>query len=919
MGGVPPAAARAARDVYGTADLRRRVLDAWSASPARFREDANAEEDARTGYRDRLVVELAQNAVDAGGGSLLLRLAGDTLLAANTGAPLTTAGVEALSTLRASAKRSGESVGQYGVGFAAVLAVTDAPMIGSRGLPSVRWSAARTAEAVAERAPLAGELARRGGHVPVLRLPFAGDPLEVPDGYDTAVVLPLTDGALARTLLDAVEDTLPLVLRGLESLVVEVDGRRREITCSWTKDGPLLNGRRWAHVERSGTATADELAGLGAEARTAWSVHAFAPVSDTLGAGQVLHAPTPTDERISLPVLVSASVPLEPTRRHVVAGPLTTRLLVEAGSAVAALAALVDDPRPLVPVGLDAGPVDAAIRAAALAELPGTPALQGRLGAQCVVLEPGLEPVAPLLALDGVLAWPPSPALAALGVRVLDTASVVDVLSGQQRSAREWREVYAALRDAPDRDALAALPVPLTDGRVVTGIRGALVPSGPLPPEVRGLPLRLVDPEAVDPLLERLGAVPATAAGLLRDTGLQAWVADQEGYDDDLARAVCALCRSAGDPGWVAETLLLPATDGWAVAGDLLLPGGLLDRAGADLPRLVAPDWMDDETARAAGVLDLPAVVEESDLDLDSPPDVDDAVAWLTAVGPQPAAVLVRDLDLAADLPVLLDGMLGDRALRAALLAPSSYAAWWLGTHGALGLPASEYAMPGDLDGLYETPPDLPADVLRALGVWSTAAQVLTDSAATGDLLDRLGSTDAHVSGERARSLYVEAARAWSGSPEAPEPPLTVRSALGTVAAARDAVLVDAPDLLPLVRDRAAVVVPPAEAASVADLLDVDLLSETCSAPPAATSSTAPVPPAFSGLTTLTSYQRCRSIRQDGVDLPWRWYDGVLLATDTGLADGLAWASGRWRDRHVFRAAAGGGDVSRAILEAALD
>ena len=32
-------------DPFGTARLRSAVLDAWSASPARFREDANAEED----------------------------------------------------------------------------------------------------------------------------------------------------------------------------------------------------------------------------------------------------------------------------------------------------------------------------------------------------------------------------------------------------------------------------------------------------------------------------------------------------------------------------------------------------------------------------------------------------------------------------------------------------------------------------------------------------------------------------------------------------------------------------------------------------------------------------------------------------------------------------------------------------------
>src|SRR3954449_10984846 len=92
-----------ASDPFGTALIRHRVLDAWAASPARFREDANAEEDlARGGYRDWVVVELAQNAADAATragepGRLRLTLAGDALVASNTGAPLDAAGVESLS------------------------------------------------------------------------------------------------------------------------------------------------------------------------------------------------------------------------------------------------------------------------------------------------------------------------------------------------------------------------------------------------------------------------------------------------------------------------------------------------------------------------------------------------------------------------------------------------------------------------------------------------------------------------------------------------------------------------------------------------------------------------------------------------------------------------------------------------------
>ncbi len=98
-------------DPFGTSALRSAVLAAWAASPARFREDANAEESLTIGYADRVVAELAANAADAahaGGvpGRLWIRIVDRELRAANTGAPLTADGVAALASLRASAKRA---------------------------------------------------------------------------------------------------------------------------------------------------------------------------------------------------------------------------------------------------------------------------------------------------------------------------------------------------------------------------------------------------------------------------------------------------------------------------------------------------------------------------------------------------------------------------------------------------------------------------------------------------------------------------------------------------------------------------------------------------------------------------------------------------------------------------------------------
>src|SRR5690242_13527029 len=185
-----------ATDPFGTAAVRERVLAGWGASAARFREDANAEEDlVRGGYRDRLLIELAQNAADAAvragvPGRLRLELAGDVLRAANTGAPLDADGVQGLASLRASSKRDDvASVGRFGVGFAAVLAVTDEPTVLSAD-GGVEFSAERTRAEVAALPALADELTRRGGAVPVLRLPWPAEGAP-PDGYATEVVLSL--------------------------------------------------------------------------------------------------------------------------------------------------------------------------------------------------------------------------------------------------------------------------------------------------------------------------------------------------------------------------------------------------------------------------------------------------------------------------------------------------------------------------------------------------------------------------------------------------------------------------------------------------------------------------------------------------------------------------------------------------------
>ncbi|SEP15644.1 sacsin N-terminal ATP-binding-like domain-containing protein [Trujillonella endophytica] len=889
-------------DPFGTAALRARVLAAWTGSPARFREDANAEEDlVRGGYRDRVLVELAQNAADAAlragaPGRLRLELAAGVLRAANTGRPLDADGVEGLATLRASAKRDEPGgVGRFGVGFAAVLAVSDEPAVVSTS-GGVRFAAARTRAAVAAVPALAGELARRDGGVPVLRLPepATGTP---PEGYATEVVLPLRSGAEpgVRAALGALTADLLLALPGLAEIEVVVDGAARVLRA--VREGEtarLTDGDRtttWRLAQRSGELPEHLVTDRPVEerARRAYTVTWAVPLDDDGGRPlplplpQAVHAPTPSDEPLSLPARLLAPFPLGPDRRHVLPGPVTDALVDVAAVAYADLiadlvAGPADDPAvlALVPrVGVAAAALDAALGTAALDRLratawlpvagrPGTRQFPGRAA---VLAEPSPERVAALVdVVPGLLPddWSrrsQAPALTALGVRRVGTAEVVEAVTGIDRPGSWWAGLYAALEGSPAEE-LGALPVPLAGGRTAPGPAGVLLPEPGLPVADLGpLRLRLADPDVTAPpaarrLLERLGARPATAASVLADPAVRAAVeASVDDLEDDprmggevaaLARAVLALVAAAapapGDLPWLAELALPDAAGGWAPAGELLLPGSPLAAVVAD----GALGVLDPATAaahdpavlRAVGVLDTFAVVTAEDPD---DLDVDGADAWTDAVLDRlppgapppvwPAVTAVRDLELVTDWPRALPllAALPARAradVQLGSAAVPGYLRWWLRSHPVLdGRRPDGLRAPGghELQGLYE-PAQASPEVLDLLALPATVADVLADPDAAIDLLERLGDPARSARPDVLRTVYARLAAALDGV-DVP-PPARVRVAPDRVVdPERERVVVlDLPWLYPLVDGP---VVPGGGApGAVAELLDVPLAGE---------------------------------------------------------------------------------------------
>jgi hypothetical protein len=978
-------------DPFGTEELRRRVLDVWAASPARFREDANAEEDyALGGYRDRVVVELAQNAADAaarGGvaGRLRLILRGGTLVAANTGAPLDAAGVAALSTLRASSKRGSRvgdtahegAVGRFGVGFAAAVAVSDEPRICSL-TGAVYWSRSAAGDLVRRVPELAAELAARSGHLPVLRLPFAADGAP-PEGFATAVTLPLRDETahrLVRRLLAVTGPALLLALPALAAIEIEVDGTTRTLTAAHDGDGVtiIVDGAasRWRTAIAGGRAEPRLLADRPAEerARPSWSVRWAVPV--TLGgengdapAGRlpegvsaVVHAPTPTGEPLGLPALLLASFPLSPDRRHVAPCPLTGFLVDQAAEVYARLlpslapgAGLLD----LVPGAVAQGELDAQLRGAILARLRETAFLPAaeRPGPRvrprdAVILDAALPGLAGCLApvLPGLVAGPVRhPAYAVLGVRRLRLAELADMLASLDRGPAWWRRLYEALA-AAEPGELGALPVPLADGRLVRGPRGLLLPGPDLedPGQLALLGLRVVHPGVAHPLLGRLGAVEATPRGVLADPAVRAAVAAS--YDEEdpgpIADAVLSLVAAAhlrpGEQPWLAD-LALPGADGdWYPAGEMLLPGGpLAEVVAADTPfgtvGAAILEHYGAATLEAAGVLSSFGLLVAQDVALDAPDlDLDGAQEWADDtcarlpggdVPPVAAEVLaVRDLELVdpARWPRALE-LFAAPSLRAALVEPTrvlladgrhadvpSYTAWWLCRHPVLGghRPTDVRAADTDplLAGLYDEAP-LPADpaIARALGVRTSLAELLAEPGGTDELLDRLADPGRPVTRAQLRALWTALAAVGEATP-----PNRVRVVCGdevVVANAEDALVLDAPDLWPLVAAQPLVLAPYDQAPRLADLLDLPLVSEEVAGRVESSSARRPVPAIARVVLpdAPTTYYAHDRLVVDGVPVPWRYASGAVHAAGPGgLASGLAWASGRWPARHLLAA-----------------
>ncbi|MGH3207638.1 MAG: hypothetical protein ACRDNO_07740, partial [Trebonia sp.] len=435
---------------------------------------------------------------------------------------------------------------------------------------------------------------------------------------------------------------------------------------------------------------------------------------------------------------------------------------------------------------------------------------------------------------------------------------------------------------------------------------------------------------------------------------------------DAMLGLLAALGVAPAEYPWLAD-LALPGEDGdWYPAAELLLPGAPLAGVIADDAPFgtVSEDLVERHGAdalRAAGVLWSFGILTAEDVELDEPRidlDLDGVDEWTADTRDRlwgagdglpalpPVAVeftAVQDLDLVDQerWPQALD-LLTRPPLRAALIEPTrvllpdgrpsdvpSYTAWWLRRHVTLrGRRLSDLRAPDAdplLTGLYD-PLGVPgaageadadpasarilADpaIAAALGVRASLAALLAEPGGADELLVRLADPARTVSRPQLRALWTALAAADGVAQDSITPPDRVRAIHGdkvTVADATDVLILDAPDLWPLVASRPLLLVPHGLAPRLADLLDLPLASEEVHGAIESAGERRPVPDVVAEVLpgAPATYREHDGLTIDGTDVPWRYTRGELhAATVEGLAHGLAWAAGRWQDRHLLAA-----------------
>ncbi len=379
-----------AHQASGTEQVRQTELQ-------RLQNAGSAEERVRSDYRGRYAIELLQNAHDACAdadtvGQAWLQLTPTALLVANEGVPFTAERIDSLLQLGDSSKAADRAehhtIGYKGIGFSAVLEITDQPQIisASTSFCFHRHAARERVGQVLNKEPRA---------VPTRYFPFPLDQDDLEDdaaavqdlidgGAVTVIRLPLVSRRKAKEVQAELQSGLRpetlLFMPHLQRLTLATPGA----TTRWSRRaGHRVATGQLQHLREEGGTTrswlvasrtvALEKAAVAALDDPLWASVRQANVSvgvpwrdgrpDPDRGDQPMHVYFPTDDRLGRPLLVHGDFYVQSNRRRITSagrGADVSRAIAAAAADLTGdlAAALVDHGNALLRTLAPSGPAD---------------------------------------------------------------------------------------------------------------------------------------------------------------------------------------------------------------------------------------------------------------------------------------------------------------------------------------------------------------------------------------------------------------------------------------------------------------------------------------------------------------------------------------------------------------------------------
>lgn len=280
-------------------------------APRLFSDLAKLEMYIAESYKTRALIELLQNADDAGATEFVAQCVDDGLVVANNGRVFTIADVEALCRSGASNKqRGGATIGYRGIGFKSVVNLAERVYVFSAEHRFV-FDRERT------RSVLGSD-----HDVPLIRIPHL---VEVDDGteklihgwrakYPTVFYFGSLDARLLHEDVGAIDGGCLLFLNHLERVTLHVAGSDR----AFVRSSHVVRSRRSIVLtDASGTAAWEVLSGEGDRfARVALKIEDERIVPASVVQATV-HSFTPTMEYAGAPVKFNGDFTTDPSRKTV--------------------------------------------------------------------------------------------------------------------------------------------------------------------------------------------------------------------------------------------------------------------------------------------------------------------------------------------------------------------------------------------------------------------------------------------------------------------------------------------------------------------------------------------------------------------------------------------------------------------------